>query len=212
MAEIIYDDDYELCTISLPHFLIESLGDPISIPQSLRDSLDSSEPYELSKKLCQYFESVTDQEYEEVKRDNVYNYENDFDSFFVYSVFAPLGEKDWAWSESCFITIEIGGPGDPRCVSYSSALVYRVPSNLVESGFFSWNIGWMAYPISKRDSLENLEEINEKLSPGYSSSPTGEIRDLFLDSPIYSVMREGYVSRLINHPYPVVLTPYHFSQ
>lgn len=211
MANITQDSDYELCTIDVYSFLEESLGAPLKLPENLRESLDENWATEVAPDLCSYFSSLTGKEYEEVDRNNVYNNENDFDSFFIYSVFAPVGSRDWIWEEDCFVTIEIGGHGDPRYVAYDSALVYQVSDTLGDSGFFSWNIGWLALPISKRDSGNDLEKVNELLSQGYSSCPTSEIRDLVVSGPVWSEKRQGYVARLLEHPRPVLLTPYHFS-
>lgn len=210
MANVIFDSDYELCTIDVESFLEESLGKPLTLPEGLREALDADWATDSSEELCAYFQSLTEKEYYEADRNNVYNNENDFDSFFVYTIFAPVGERDWIWTEDCFVTVEIGGPGDPRYVAYSPALVYRVPGTLGDSGFFSWNIGWNASPISSKSFETSLDDLNERLSPGYSSYPTSELRGLAQSDPIWSEKRQGFLARLRNFKVPVLLSPYHY--
>lgn len=202
--------DYRYCSIDSPSLIRDTLGDPLDLPPAIEDSLGEGN-YE--ENLLRMFSLMTGYEYERVTRDNTYNYDSDLSQFFIYSVYAPVGNPDWVWQSDCFVTIEMGTDGDPRYVNYCSPEVYSLGHNMIgDIGFLDWRLSWLAQPLSDKDTLENLDEFNERLSQGYSNDPTFELSELVVFEPLWNERRQGYIAKFKEHPYPVLLTPYSYIQ
>jgi hypothetical protein len=217
MATVNIDkQSFDFCTIDLESFLEETLGQPLVLTNELEELLCNSWAVECEEDLLEYFKAQhpDSASYEQVHRDNTYNHESDLDSFFVYTVYAPKGCRDWVWEDGCYVTVEIGGAGDPRYVPYSNAQVYYVSGPLAETGFFNWMIGWVVEPLPRYPELNNdivLEQLRMELDQGYSSNPTYELREKTFAEPVWSEKRQGYVARFVNMRQPVVLTPFHYT-
>ena len=205
-------DHYEWCSLVSTEHIASSLGEPIELPDSIVDTTEEDHPDGKGERnLLQLFKLMKGHKYELVLRDNTYNHETDLDQFFVYSVYAPVGCSDWLWSQDCFISIEMGNPGDPRCVYYSAPNVYQPDTSLAETGFFDWTLGWYGRYLkdgevhASQDSL--MEEINNEISTGYTSHPTSRLRELCYADPIWVEKFGGYVARPKGSPCPFVFTP-----
>lgn len=206
------------CSIDLDSHLHETFGKPLTLPEDLEEKLSEDWAIESEKDILNFLRKLTGKSYFRAQRDNTCNYETDFDRFFVYTVYSPEGVSDWAWADNCFVTIEIGDPGDPRYVSYSPAQIYQLKDECIgDTSFLTWRLSWRADPIGcgfKGSSEEELESLNERFSYGYSHSPTSEVIDSCYGDPIWSgdmpnEMREGYIARIKGSSRPVIITPYH---
>jgi hypothetical protein len=191
-----------------------SLGLPLQLPDHLEDALQAGWASEHAEALQRWFARRTHSTYEQVHRDNTYNSDNDFGSNFVFSVFAPVDSPDWLWAHDIFVVVEIHQGGDVRG-NYGPALVYQVDC-LAETGFLDWVCGWFASPLnSASENLSGdsdhpeLRAANDRLSIGYSSHPTSELRGLLWQGtePAWSYRHRCHVGRLADVPFPVRLTP-----
>lgn len=196
------------CALSSEEHIRESLGESLELPIAIAECLGSKEE-EIN--LLSLFRLMKGCEYERVVRDNTYNHETDLSEFFIYSVYAPVGSSDWMWQRDCFVTIEMGTPGDPRYVGYATSEVYDLGDRMLgESGFFEWMLGWYAREFDSdalytRDSA--LEEVNNQISAGYSMNPTYELEQLCYAEPTWVDKHEGYVARPKAYPKPLIFNP-----
>lgn len=205
MAEIHNNQNFFLCSIPLEEHLKESLGEPLKLPSELQEDLgDSSEPHILKLLSRNY-----GKQYKKVHRDNSYNHESDLDHFFVYTVYAPVGTSDWVWERDCFLSVEVGEPGDPRYVYYSPATFYRVDGCIGETGFLNWRISWQAEPIRKGMNTAVFNQWNEKFQFGHSQSPSSTVSESCYETPIWCDRRKAHVGRIIGTSCPCLFTPYH---
>lgn len=215
MANVILDKGhFDCCVIDLEDFLQETLGLPLVLPSELEDKLCEDWAVNSEEELLAFFRDQNSDgaSYQQVHRDNSYNHESDLDGYFVYTVYAPEGSRDWVWEDGCYVTVEIGGAGDPRYVPYRNALVYHVSGALAETGFFSWMIGWAIDPLPRYPDLNNdivLEQLRMEVDQGYSQNPTYELREKTFADPVWSEKRGAYVARFVNMRQPVLLTPLH---
>jgi hypothetical protein len=114
------------------------------------------------------------EDYALVSRDNVYNSENDFDSVFTFSVYAPNGSPDWVWADGVFVAVTLHLGGDPRG-SYGATKLYRIDSP-ADAGFLDWTIGWSV----DTDTIPDDCEIKfDEFAVGYSSNPTHHMSEAF---------------------------------
>jgi len=183
---------------------IEStLGQPLELPESIDTGAWVSDAEE---SLLAFFKEKTGMDYVHQTRDNTYNSEQDLSSQFVFSIFAPEDCSDWCWSDDVFVVIETHLGGDVRG-NYSDFKVYRV-DHIGDTGFFDWVCGWYAQPISDRYSHDELEDVNSRLSVGYSSNPTSELRDLLeaKTEPAWSDKHGAFVGRLAGIEFPLLLS------
>jgi hypothetical protein len=206
------DPKYWDCpTLDTDQHISESLGKRLELPESVDSDQWATEQDEA---LCRWFARLGHQQYEQVARDNTYNQENDLSANYVYSVFAPVDCSDWLWCDDVFVVIENHLGGDVRG-NYGPLAVYRV-DQLAETGFFDLVCGWYASPINK-DSFcyeadcehPELQAANDRLSVGYSSHPTSEVRNLLWQGcePVWSERLGCYVARLADVPFAVCLVP-----
>ena len=178
-----------------------SLGSPLTLPSYIdADNWVSEE----SENLCRWFSQLASGPYELVTRDNTYNSESQLDSEFIYTIFAPTDCSDWIWCNDIFVAIEFHRGGDVRG-NYSSFQIFRV-DNIGETGFFDWVTGWYCSKLDG-DVDRELENINERLEIGYSSYPTGQLRDLLRAEPVWSDKRNSFVCKLADYPKPVLCAP-----
>jgi hypothetical protein len=201
-------EHFDCCSLNSEAHIQESLGEPLELPPAILEALGDDN---LEANLLQLFALMTGCTYERVVRDNTYNYENDLSQFFVYSVYAPVGVSDWVWAQDCFVTVEMGAPGDPRYVYYSEPQVYRPETPLAEAGFFNWSLGWFGRYI-ENGKLSNfddpsLEELNSKIDPGYSNNPTYELGELCVADPIWVEKLDSFVARPNGSRKPVAFYP-----
>lgn len=185
--------------------LKESLGEPLELPDHINSSnwVSEEEPA-----LLRWFARLTCQQYQHNVRDNTYNSDNDLSANFVFTIYTPENCGDWCYSDDTFITVETHLGGDVRG-NYSNFKVYRL-DNIAESGFLDWTVGWHAEPIANDydSELPELQSLNDRFCTGYSSWPTGEVRDnLISKEPAWNERIGAYVARLQNVPFPVILRP-----
>ena len=133
----------------------------------------------------------------EIARDNVYNSEQDFSDVFTFTILGTEDQRDdWYYKDDVFVAVCVHRGGDVRG-NYGRTRLYRT-DNLAE-GFLDWTVGWdveswdmsdtslAAYETEGIDDkfisewcgdntlLERDEEISERCSIGYASSPTSEL-------------------------------------
>lgn len=214
MAAIADKRFWDCPTLEAEEHLSQSLGEPLTLPEALADKLETGWATEHEPELLRWFSRLTHKTYVQVHRDNTYNSENSFDHNFVFSIFAPEDASDWCWADDVFVVVENHLGGDVRG-NYGEAVVYRVDS-IGESGFLDWVVGWWAEPLAddvNPDILamredQELQRWNDRFSIGYSSWPTGEVRDaLASKEPAWSERHGCYVARLQDVDFPVKLHP-----
>lgn len=206
-------DHYCFCSLVSSEHIANSLGEPIQLPPAIADVVAGDYSEEESEcNLLQLFALVKGCKYELAVRDNTYNHETDLDQFFIYSVYAPVGNPDWMWQRDCFVVVEMGSPGDPRYTSYKTPKVYDLGDSMLgENGFFSWTLGWYGRYIEdgivSNETDTFLDDVNERISEGYGSNPTYELRVLCYADPIWVEKFGGYVARVKGSGYPMVFIP-----
>lgn len=217
MATVTLDKNhFDCCTIDLDSFLEETLGKPLILPSELESKLSEDWAVIYEENLLEYFQAnhPVQHRYEQVYRDNSYNHESDLEDFFVYTVYAPEGSRDWVWEDGCYVSVEVGGKGDPRYVPYSNAQIYHVSGALAETGFFSWMIGWAIDPLPRYPELNSnvvMEQLRMEVDQGYSQNPTYELRQKTFADPVWSEKRQAFLARFVNMRQPVLLTPVHYT-
>jgi hypothetical protein len=206
---------FECCALETDQHLLNSLGSPIKLSEHLTERMAEDWAINSEGELTDYLLEITGKEYRQVTRDNTYNNETDLDTFFIYTIYAPVGVSDWCWCDDLFVVVELGSGGDPRYSAYGQAKVYRV-DNIGESGFFDMTLGWYAEPIAEDYySSPELERINDRLSVGYTSNPTYELESLLMqrkDSKWQKCIEWSdklgcFVGRLLDVEYVVKLHP-----
>lgn len=185
--------------------ILNSLGEPLALPAYIDASnwVSEEEPALLS-----WFARQTCQQYRAELRDNTYNSENNFTANFVFTVYVPEDCSDWCWQNDIFVTVEKHLGGDVRG-NYGNFSVFRVDS-IADSGFLDWVCGWHASPMSIDADADHPDLVswNDRFSQGYSSWPTGQVRDaLASKEPVWCDTRKTWLARLQDVPFPVVLTP-----
>lgn len=106
--------------------------------------------------------------YQQVARDNVYNYDNDFDQVFIYEVYVPKDQStdEWYYADDAVAVWYIhtgcdvrGGYSDPMFVDFTKMCDEVMP------------VDWQCSLFS-----EDLDEAErERLYFGYSGYPLGEL-------------------------------------
>jgi hypothetical protein len=192
-------------TLDTDLHILNSLGEPLPLPDHIDPGawVSDQEPA-----LLRWFAKETHRQYRHACRDNTYNSDNDFSANFVFSVYVPEDCADWCWCDDVFITVERHLGGDVRG-NYGPFAVFRV-DQIGESGFFDWVCGWHAEPVpADADSdLPDLTRWNDRFATGYSSWPTGEVRDALVSKePAWCETRKAWLARLQDVPFPVVLHP-----
>lgn len=202
------DKNYvDCCTIDTDKFIEQCLGEKINLPDYVDEAnWCSDEKYNLIK----FFESENpDLDYILAKSDNTYNYENDLDTVLNYHIFHSTYEADWCWNNHpLYIVIERHLGGDVRG-NYGEIEVYKIESNIAESGFFDQTLGWI---INHNDDQFNdtIQGINDKLSIGYSSYPTGQLQDKIKGEVTYSEKFNSFVCRFNDLPFVTKIEPYSY--
>ena len=201
-------------SLNTAEHIAASLGQSLTLPPHLADALTTDWATDHEPALLRWFARIGHQDYEQVHRDNTYNQENDFSENFVFSIFSPVGCSDWCWADDVFVVVETHLGGDVRA-NYGPAGVYRIDS-IADSGFLDWVCGWFASPI-RTDSINyladsehpELQAANDRLSIGYSSHPTSELRNLLWQGcePVWSDRLNCHVARLADVPFAVRVEP-----
>ena len=202
--------NWDCPTIDTDSFIKATLGDPLALP----DSVDTKKwATDAEPALLRWFARQTCRQYRQEMRDNTYNSENDFSANFVFSVYVPDDAADGFYEDDTFVVIERHLGGDVRS-NYGPLAVFRVDS-LADTEFFDWTAGWYAEPLSNdadRRRSETLARWNDHLSVGYSSWPTGELRNALISKePAWSDKLGAYIGRLEDVPFPVILRPISIS-
>lgn len=197
MSLLVLDKNHpECCAIDSQGHIKSSLGEPLTLPDCLQDQLSEKWANECEDDLLALFKLMTGENYKEVHRDNTYNSPNDLSQFFVFTVYAPVDCPDWCWHRGCFVAVEMGTPGDPRYCSYSPAEVFYLDDDCIaDTGFLDWNLGWWIDPINSKNNPNEIDWLNDRITPGYSSEPYYELtKELFFE-PIWSDEKESFVAR-----------------
>jgi hypothetical protein len=205
LSALTLDQNYpECCAIDLDFHVAETLGKPIKLPEAIEtlcaEHWANSE--EVEPNLLALFALMTDSTYEQVHRDNTYNSENDLSSFLVFTVYAPIGCRDWVWERDVFVAVEMGAGGDPRYCGYSGAQIYRLEDDtLGDCNFLETTLGWWLEPIRDTYNPQPIDWLNDRISCGYSSSPYYELESNTYAKPIWSESRGCYLVRPKDSPY-----------
>jgi len=124
-------------------------------------------------------------------RDNTYNSENDFENDFQFSIIGAPG-GDWCWQDGIYVAIVKHEGGDPRG-NYGRYRLYGPIDSIADSYFLDFSLGWYVEEMPTASPLvdfhtitegildpdsfewEQSEEMTERASIGYSSSPISEL-------------------------------------
>lgn len=211
LSAVILDKQYpECCSIDTAYHVAETLGQPLKLPGTLAGLLAEhwANSEETEPNLLALFELMTGTEYQQVCRDNTYNHENDLSTFFVFTVYAPIGCRDWCWERDCFVVVEVGTVGDPRYCAYSPAAVYRLDDTMIgDCSFLDWRLGWWLEPISDRYDRTELDTINDRCSSCYSSAPYYQLTENLYAAPIWSDRHSCYIARPKDVSFPCKVSP-----
>ena len=191
-------------TLDTDLHILESLGEPIPVP----DHIDRNDwALEAEPALLRWFARENRQQYRQALRDNTYNSEQDLSAQFVFTVYVPEDAPDWCWAHDAYVVVEKHLGGDVRG-NYGPFNVFKVDS-LADTGFFNWVCSWFVRPVAEDYDSEILQTANDRLSVGYSSWPTGELRDLLHPGtePAWSDTHKAYICRLDGVPFPVIAEP-----
>ena len=198
-VEIEIDKSWWDCTaIDTESFLAATLGDELELPEDMETG---AWLYEVECALLDHIENMEGQRYSRTDIGNTYNHEQDLGSEFQWMVFYPEGEGDHFWCQDAYVAVEVHRGGDVRG-NYGRVRLYKVDC-LGETGFHDQSVGWSAEPLDDFqeycktevqhkfdfwswhqsdffDDTRNqglVERLNERCTPGYSSSPSSELRD-----------------------------------
>ena len=198
----------ECSSLSAEQHVVESLGNPVNLPEELEELLARDYVTEHEGEVLAYLEELTGVAYEHVHRDNTYNHEQDLDSSLLWSVFAPVDCSDWIWANDVFVAVAIHEGGDVRG-NYGPDRFYRVDS-LAETGFLDVVLSWYLSPIRDQDQYESkLEDHNQRLSNGWSNYPFGQLEEILApgSKPAWSEKRQAWMVRVDGIPVPCIVTP-----
>ena len=205
LSALIFDQHYpECCAIDLDFHISETLGEPIKLPEAIETlcAKQWANSEEVEPNLLSLFQLMTGSAYEQVARDNTYNSETDLSGYLVYTVYAPIGCRDWIWTPDVFVAVELGAGGDPRYCAYSGAKVYRLDdTTLGDCNFFEVTLGWWLEPIRDTYDPQPIDWLNDRISCGYSSSPYYELESNTYAKPIWNESRGCYLVRPKDYPY-----------
>ena len=209
MSLLILDKNHpECCAIDSRQHIENSLGSPLELPECLQDQLSEKWANECEDDLLSLFKLMTGEDYKQVHRDNTYNSENDLSHFFVFTVYADAKSVDWVWRRGCFVVVEIGSPGDPRCASYGPAQVFHLDDETIgDSGFLDWNLSWWLEPINSDYPAESIDWLNDRCSYGYSSNPFHELTQNTYSDPIWSEKHGKFLIRSKDSSFPCFCHP-----
>ena len=205
LSALILDKAYpECCAIDVTYHVGETLGEPIKLPEAIEtlcaEQWANSE--EVEPNLLALFQLITGSAYEQVHRGNTCNHENDLSGFLVFTVYAPIGCRDWVWERDVFVALEMGAGGDPRYCGYSGAQIYRLEDEtLGDCNFLETTLGWWLEPIRESYDPAEIDWLNDRISCGYSSSPYYELESNAYAEPIWSESRGCYLVRPKDSPY-----------
>jgi hypothetical protein len=198
MPTIIRDEDnaklsgFRICRNSL----IEELGDPLKLNFELNDDNES--------KLIEWIEKDYNIErwgFEEVRHKFVkaYTYhtsqeEHSINGEIGFTIYCRQGFGDAFWSQDPYIVVD-------------GELYFVADGALAETEFLSWDLGWylkligepLRYTKEGRSFRKTLDDINEKLSPGYSGSNLYLLERLFYKNtqPVWSEKLGCHVGKII---------------
>ena len=205
LSALILDQNHpECCTIDVAFHVSETLGKPLELPEAIENLCAEhwANSDEVEPNLLALFALMTGSTYEQVHRDNTYNHENDLSGFLVYTVYAPIGCRDWVWQRDVFVAVEIGSGGDPRYCGYSDAQIYRLEDDtLGDCNFLETTLGWWLEPIRESYDPAEIDWLNDRISCGYSSSPYYELERNTYSKPIWNESRGCYLVRPKDSPY-----------
>lgn len=198
----------ECCAIDSQQHIENSLGSPLTLPECLQEKLTENWANQCEDDLLALFKLMTGSDYQQVHRDNTYNSENDLSHFFVFTVYADKDSPDWVWRRGCFVVVEIGSPGDPRCASYGPAQVFYLDDDTIgDSGFLDWTLGWWLEPIDSSYPADSIDWLNDRCTYGYSSNPFYELTQNTYTDPIWSEKHGKFLIRPKDSFFPCFCHP-----
>lgn len=159
-------------SIDTDAWLVDRLGEEIELVGMPDDGFD----WDNDARILECINAQAGRPYIEAARDNVYNHENDFDSVFTWTVYAPEDASDWVWSGDVFVAVCVHRGGDVRG-NYGRVRIFRADS-LADCGFLDWVIGWYADIETLPADCEYAKALeNGEFGVGYSSNPTHHLCD-----------------------------------
>lgn len=211
MPILILDKNYpESCSIDSMEHIENSLGSPLTLPDSLQNRLDADfacEP-DVENDLLTLFGLMTGETYVQAYRENTYNQENDLSQDFILTVYVDASCNDWCWRRDCFVLVEMGSPGDPRYCQYQPAKIYRLEDDCIaETGFLDWHLGWWLNPISEKYDSGKIDWLNDRLTPGYSCSPYHEMTKNCVSEPIWNDRKKSFIVKPTDSDFPCLAYP-----
>lgn len=197
MPEIIIDkENYEHQMIDRKS-VIEELGNPVDIG-------DVSVYYD--EELIDFINKNYNLEqwgYDEIRYKYVRAYEysteqenNDLTGEMSFTIYCQEGYGDAFWSRDCYVVVD----GD---------LYFVNDGCLGDTEFFSWKLGWYVMSFNNVSDSYLFDDVNNRLSAGYSSDPTRELNKILFNGsvPVWSDKRKCFVGRVKDYDRPVELHP-----
>jgi len=110
--------------------------------------------------------------------DHTYNCENGLSNDFQYTIIPSIDNGGWHYG-MVIVLIKRHNGGDPRNGNYAPLEAY-VLEDIVENGFFDWNVGFYATPLDPKckDAEAACEEFNEVCNHSYSNWPWGQVEEM----------------------------------
>lgn len=109
-------------------------------------------------------------------RDNVYNYETDFNQIFTFTLYTVSESSDYFYDSEAYLAVCLHRGGDARA-NYSAPVVYKLKECPAER-FYHCQLSWTV------TDAETNEDLDRKgyFSAGYCQYPTSELERIILES------------------------------
>lgn len=186
--------DLDCVTIDSAELIRQALPNRAELPDWMADKLADGELSD--EDICKLAYIQTGEEY--MISETIYtgNQHNDLDQDFSIKVFYPASSADHFWCPDVYVLID------------ENALY--VADSIGESGIFDWSVGYYIEPIANSvKSQQNVSEravdnINNRLSSGYSSDPYSELESQLVpeSSPVWSEKLQAFVGAFTNVAVP----------
>lgn len=186
-------------SINSAELISQALPNEAMLPDWMADKLADGELSD--EDICTLAYIQTGEKY--LVSDTIYtgDNDNDLDSDFSIKVFYPESAADYFWCPDCFVLIDDNS--------------LYIADSIGESGIFDWSLGYYLEPIAnapqsvKRVSDIAVDNLNNRLSAGYSSSPYSELKNQLVpeSSPVWSDKLQAFVGAFMNVAVPCKIYP-----
>lgn len=186
-------------SINSAELISQSLPNEAKLPDWMADKLADGELSD--NDICALAYVQTGEKY--IVSDTIYtgNSENDLDYDFSIKVFYPESAADYFWCPDVYVLIDDNS--------------LYVADSIGDSGILEWSLGYYLEPIAnapqsvKRVSDIAVDNLNNRLSAGYSSSPYFELESQLVpeSSPVWSDKLQAFVGAFINIAVPCKIYP-----